>query len=119
MLAIGLALILGVLVQPASACGLLYMLTLLFAANYPGPKAPTWQYFGASLEHLVPALCFATFLFADAEAVLSSAGGARHERVHHNNLPSEVSKRGRRPETKRCARLDLRALMEIRAACPN
>src|SRR5215467_13765703 len=38
--AIGLALALGICVRPASAFGLLYMLTLLFSSNYPGPQAP-------------------------------------------------------------------------------
>jgi uncharacterized membrane protein YphA (DoxX/SURF4 family) len=37
-LMIGLALVLGILVRPASVCGLIYMLTLLFASNYPGPQ---------------------------------------------------------------------------------
>lgn len=70
-LAIGLALVFGVLVRAASVGGLIYMLTLLFASNYPGANAPAWQYFGASLEHLVPAMCFATFALADSEAMLS------------------------------------------------
>jgi thiosulfate dehydrogenase [quinone] large subunit len=47
------------------------MLTLLFSSNYPGAGAPFWQYFGASLEHLVLALCFATFALGDAGAVWS------------------------------------------------
>ena len=63
-LAIGLALVLGVFVRAASICGIVYMLTLLFSSNYPGPRAPLWEYFGASLEHLVFALCFAAFAFA-------------------------------------------------------
>ncbi len=70
-LAIGLALVAGVMVRAASVCGVVYMLTLLFASNYPGPNAPLWQYFGASLEHFVPALCFATFALADTERALS------------------------------------------------
>jgi thiosulfate dehydrogenase [quinone] large subunit len=72
-LAIGIALVLGVLVRPASVCGLIYMLTLLFAANYPGPHAPFWQYFGASLEHLVLAMCFATFALTRSEDLWSIA----------------------------------------------
>ena len=36
-LAIGLALVLGILVRPASICGVIYMLTLLVASNYPAP----------------------------------------------------------------------------------
>lgn len=61
-LAIGLSLIFGVLVRAASACGLVFMLTLLFSSDYPGPTAPFWQYFGASLSHSVFALCFMAFL---------------------------------------------------------
>jgi thiosulfate dehydrogenase [quinone] large subunit len=44
-LAIGIALVLGVLVRPASVCGLIYMLTLLFSANF---LAILWRFAGAS-----------------------------------------------------------------------
>jgi thiosulfate dehydrogenase [quinone] large subunit len=60
-LAIGLALVSGILVRPASVCGIVYMVALLLSSNYPGPNAPLWQYFGASLDHSVLALCFAAF----------------------------------------------------------
>jgi len=30
-----------------------------------GPQAPLWQYFGASLDHSVLALCFLTFLIGE------------------------------------------------------
>jgi thiosulfate dehydrogenase [quinone] large subunit len=67
--AIGLALTLGIQVRVASACGLIFMLTLLFSSDYPGATAPAWQYFGASLSHSVFALCFAVFLLSrSAEA---------------------------------------------------
>src|SRR5213076_2625035 len=49
-LAIAVSLVLGILVRPASICGFIYMMTLLFSANYPGPHAAFWQYFGASLD---------------------------------------------------------------------
>src|SRR5271156_3248766 len=81
-LAIGLSLVLGILVRPASACGAIYMLTLLFSSNYPGAHAPLWQYFGASLEHLVPAMCFATFALADSEAMLSLGRRLRGRGCH-------------------------------------
>ena len=61
---IGLALTLGILVRAASAGGLIFMLTLLFSSDYPGPGAPLWQHFGASLGHSVFALCFVAFLIA-------------------------------------------------------
>ena len=70
-LAIGLALTLGVLVRPASLAGLVYMLVLLFASNYPGPDAAFWQYFGAALGHFPLALCFAALAYAPAEETFS------------------------------------------------
>ena len=76
-LAIGLALVLGILVRAASACGLIYMLTLLFSSNYPGAHAPFWQYFGASLEHLVLVMCFATFTLTKPEDLWSIVRLAR------------------------------------------
>jgi len=70
-LAIGLSLVFGLLVRTASAFGVAYMLVLLFSANYPGPAAAFWQYFGGSLEHSVLALCFVAFLLGKSEDILS------------------------------------------------
>jgi thiosulfate dehydrogenase [quinone] large subunit len=70
--AIGLALVLGLFVRTASACGFVYMLGLLFSSNYPGPGRPLWQYFGASLDHSVLALCFAALSLGDADKVLAA-----------------------------------------------
>jgi uncharacterized membrane protein YphA (DoxX/SURF4 family) len=70
-LAIGLSLVLGIAVRAASVCGLIYMLTLLFSSNYPGPHAAFWQYFGASLNHLVLAFCFVTFALTRSESTFS------------------------------------------------
>ena len=70
-LAIGLALTLGILVRTASAFGLVFMLSLLFSSNYPGAHAPLWQYFGASLDHSVLALCFLTFVVGRSDERLS------------------------------------------------
>jgi uncharacterized membrane protein YphA (DoxX/SURF4 family) len=39
-LAIGLSLVFGILARPASVCGMIYMLVLLFSSNYPGSHAP-------------------------------------------------------------------------------
>jgi uncharacterized membrane protein YphA (DoxX/SURF4 family) len=80
-LAIGLALLTGVLARPASVFGLLYMLSLLFCSNYPGTNAPVWQYFGASLDHSVLALCFISFLIGDS----SAAWSLRASRVQRND----------------------------------
>jgi thiosulfate dehydrogenase [quinone] large subunit len=70
-LAIGLSLVSGILVRVASGFGLLYMLSLLFSANYPGGNVSLWQYFGASLEHSVLALCFIAFLVGRADERLT------------------------------------------------
>jgi thiosulfate dehydrogenase [quinone] large subunit len=70
-LAIGIALVLGVLVRWASVGGLLLMLALLFSSDYPGAQAPFWQYFGASLSHSILALCFVAFLLGRSEQVWS------------------------------------------------
>jgi thiosulfate dehydrogenase (quinone) large subunit len=82
-LAIGLALVLGVLVRPASAFGLLFMLTLLFSSDYPGQFAAFWQYFGASLSHSVFALCFVAFLVGNSDSMWSVRAyrTARQKRV--------------------------------------
>ncbi len=70
-LAIGLGLIFGILVRPASLGGLVLMLTMLFSSDYPGAGAAFWQYFGASLSHSVFALCFLAFLMGSPDAVWS------------------------------------------------
>lgn len=70
-LAIGLALVTGVLVRTASAFGLVYMVLLLFSSNYPGPHAAFWQYFGGSLDHSVLAFCFLAFIIGRSDTVFS------------------------------------------------
>jgi len=70
-LAIGLALVFGIMIRSASFCGLIFMLTMLFSSDYPGAAAAFWQYFGASLSHSVFALCFAAFLIGRADSVWS------------------------------------------------
>lgn len=70
-LAVGISLVSGVLVRVASGFGFVYMLSLLFSSNYPGAHAPFWQYFGASLDHLVPAICFLVMMIGDSAAVWS------------------------------------------------
>ena len=70
-LAIGIALIFGILVRPASVGGIVFMFTLVFSSDYPGAAAPFWQYFGASLSHSVFILCFLAFLIGRADAVWS------------------------------------------------
>jgi uncharacterized membrane protein YphA (DoxX/SURF4 family) len=68
-LLIAFSLITGVLVRWAGLGGLAMMLLYLVSSNYPGANAPFWEYFGASLDHSVLALCFLTFLIGKPEAV--------------------------------------------------
>jgi uncharacterized membrane protein YphA (DoxX/SURF4 family) len=83
-LAIGLSLVFGILVRPASVCGMVYMLALLFSANYPGSNAPVWQYFGASLEHLVLALCFGAFALTNPQELWSIVSLRRRSLLRDN-----------------------------------
>jgi thiosulfate dehydrogenase (quinone) large subunit len=68
---VGLGLVLGILVRPASVGGLALMLVMLFSSDYPGAHAPFWQYFGASLSHSIFALCFAAFLIGRSDEAWS------------------------------------------------
>jgi thiosulfate dehydrogenase [quinone] large subunit len=70
-LAIGLALVSGVMVRLASVFGVVYMLALLLLTNYPGAGSPLWAYFGRSVGHSVPALCFLAFALGDPARVWS------------------------------------------------
>ena len=83
-LAIGLALVFGILVRPASVSGMVYMLTLLFSANYPGTNAAVWQYFGASLEHSVLALCFGAFALTNPKEMWSIVSLRRRSLLRDN-----------------------------------
>ena len=89
-LAIGIALVLGVLTRVASVAGMLYMLALLFSSNYPGPGVAPWQYFGAALNHLVLAMCFAAFAIgAPASFSLGKYAAVRRLRLRWNRQPSD------------------------------
>lgn len=70
-LAIGLALLFGVAVRLASTFGMIYMLLLLLSSNFPGHHAQFWQYFGASLDHSILALCFLAFILGRSDACYS------------------------------------------------
>jgi thiosulfate dehydrogenase (quinone) large subunit len=71
---IGMALVLGICVRLASAFGMVYMLLLLFSSNFPGAHVPLWQYFGASLDHSVLAVCFLAFIVGRSDQCLSVRG---------------------------------------------
>ena len=67
---LGICLLLGLWVRPASVVGILYMLNLTFATWWgPGHGVPVWRYFGAELDHLPLLLLFIIFFAADAGRV--------------------------------------------------
>src|SRR5947207_1246137 len=67
---IGICLLLGVWVRPASVLGMLYMLNLTLATWWqPGHGVPVWRYFGAELDHLPLLLLFLIFYVSDAGMV--------------------------------------------------
>jgi len=84
---IGIALVLGIFVRAASGFGMVYMLLLLFSSNFPGAHAPLWQYFGASLDHSVLAVCFLALIIGRSDEFLSVRRGSR---VGDLRLPNRV-----------------------------
>jgi uncharacterized membrane protein YphA (DoxX/SURF4 family) len=67
---IGLSLLLGFLVRPASVLGALHMVSLTLATWWdPGHGVPVWRYFGAELDHLPLLFLFIIFYAADAGRV--------------------------------------------------
>ncbi len=75
---IGISLLLGLWVRPASVLGALFMLNLTLATWWgPGHGAPVWRYFGAELDHLPLLLLFIIFFAADAGQVWGLDGRRR------------------------------------------
>lgn len=64
---IGVSLLLGLWVRPASALGILHMLSLTLATWWdPGHGVPVWRYFGNELDHLPALFLFVIFFASDA-----------------------------------------------------
>jgi uncharacterized membrane protein YphA (DoxX/SURF4 family) len=64
---IGLSLLLGIWVRPASVLGAVYMLNLTLATWWdPGRGVPVWRYFGNELDHLPMLFLFVVFFVSDA-----------------------------------------------------
>ena len=64
---IGISLLFGVWVQPASLVGALHMLNLTLATWWgPGHGQPVWRYFGAELDHLPMLFLFVIFYVSRA-----------------------------------------------------
>src|SRR5271169_3591990 len=64
---IGVSLLVGIWVRPASVLGALHMLSLTLATWWePGHGVPVWRYFGAELDHLPLLFLFIIFFVSDA-----------------------------------------------------
>jgi thiosulfate dehydrogenase (quinone) large subunit len=69
-LLVGVSLLLGLWVRPASVLGILFLLNLTLAAWWePGHGAPVWRYFGARLDTVPLMLLLIIFFAADAGRV--------------------------------------------------
>ena len=67
---IGISLLVGIWVRPASIAGIILMLNLTLATWFgPGHDAPTWHYFGNELDHLPLLFLFVIFLVGNAGEV--------------------------------------------------
>jgi uncharacterized membrane protein YphA (DoxX/SURF4 family) len=64
---IGICLLIGLWVRPASLLGMLYMASLTLATWWePGHGVPVWRYFGNELDHLPMLFLLGIFFIADA-----------------------------------------------------
>jgi thiosulfate dehydrogenase [quinone] large subunit len=64
---IGVSLLVGIWVRPASILGALFMLNLALATWWePGHGVPLWRYFGAELDKLPLLFLFVIFFVSDA-----------------------------------------------------
>jgi uncharacterized membrane protein YphA (DoxX/SURF4 family) len=64
---IGVSLLLGIWVRPASGLGVLFMLNLALATWWePGHGVPLWRYFGAELDKLPLLFLFLIFFASNA-----------------------------------------------------
>jgi uncharacterized membrane protein YphA (DoxX/SURF4 family) len=67
---IGICLLLGLWVRPASVLGILFLINMTLCTWWdPGHGVPVWRYFGNELEHLPLLLLLVVFFAADAGRV--------------------------------------------------
>ena len=77
-LCIGICLLLGFAVRPASVVGALHMISLTLATWWgPGHGVPVWRYFGAELDHLPLLFLFVIFFVGDVGKVWGLDGRRR------------------------------------------
>jgi thiosulfate dehydrogenase (quinone) large subunit len=76
---IGISLLIGLWVRPASIVGILFLVNMVLATWWaPGRGMPVWRYFGAELDHLPLLLLLIVFYAADAGRVWGLDGRVRH-----------------------------------------
>lgn len=76
---IGISLLLGLWVRPASIVGILFLVNMVLATWWaPGRGVPVWRYFGAELDHLPLLLLLIVFYAADAGRVWGLDGHVPH-----------------------------------------
>jgi thiosulfate dehydrogenase [quinone] large subunit len=81
-LVVGVSLLIGLWVRPASVLGILFLVNLTLAAWWePGHGAPLWRYFGARLDTLPLMLLLIIFFAADAGRVWGLDGQQQARRT--------------------------------------
>jgi uncharacterized membrane protein YphA (DoxX/SURF4 family) len=68
---IGISLVIGVRSRLASFFCFLLMMAMWLSGGYPGAQAAFWQFWGASLDWSVFALCFVVLMLGRPEEILS------------------------------------------------
>lgn len=75
---VGLSLLIGLWVRPASVVGILFLVNMVLATWWgPGHGVPVWRYFGAELDHIPLLLLLIVFYAADAGRVWGLDGYVR------------------------------------------
>lgn len=76
---VGISLLIGLWVRPASIVGILFLVNMVLATWWgPGRGVPVWRYFGAELDHIPLLLLLVVFYAADAGRVWGLDGYVRH-----------------------------------------
>jgi uncharacterized membrane protein YphA (DoxX/SURF4 family) len=77
---IGISLLVGLFVRPASIVGILFLVNMILATWWaPGQGVPVWRYFGAELDHIPLLLLLVIFYAADAGRVWGLDGWVRRQ----------------------------------------
>ena len=75
---VGISLLIGLWVRPASVVGILFLVNMVLATWWgPGHGVPVWRYFGAELDHIPLLLLMIVFYAADAGRVWGLDGYVR------------------------------------------